>query len=68
MIGIMVFDVKEQFQSVVGVCFLDKNIKVFDFVSETDDECIEVSKNVGDVDGDGGVGVGLDDEIQVDDD
>lgn len=68
MIGIMAPDVKEQFQSVVGVCSLDKNTKVSDSVSETDDECIEASKNVGDADGDGGAGAGSDDETQADDD
>lgn len=63
MIGIMAPDVKEQFGSAVGNTSQEKNTKVSDSDSETDEECIEASKDVLDVDG----GSGSDDETQAND-
>ncbi|XP_021858951.1 uncharacterized protein [Spinacia oleracea] len=46
MIGIMAPDVKEQFKSFVGSTSQEKNAKLPDSDSETDDECVEASKDI----------------------
>lgn len=60
MIGIMAPDVKEQFGSFVHNNSQEKMAKVSD--SETDEECVEASKNIGDAD----AGSGSDEETQAD--
>ncbi|XP_021748143.1 putative protein tag-278 isoform X1 [Chenopodium quinoa] len=62
MIGIMAPDVKEQFKSSVGNRSQEKNAKVSDSESETDDECVEASKIV-----DADDGSESDDETQAHD-
>ncbi|KAL2892378.1 Myosin-1 [Bienertia sinuspersici] len=63
MIGIMAPDVKDQFKSVVHSDPRKEIDKVFNSDSETDDECVEASKDVGDADDESESG----DETQADD-
>lgn len=61
MIGIMAPDVKEQFKSLVSISSPEKRAKVSDSDSETDDECVEASKDTADADD----GSESDDETQA---